>query len=105
LLDIRQVLGQQQGEYTIQIKDQKLTPAPNADTWFHSASLKRQGPAMEQVILQFTSLPDENVRKQLAASGISLLNYLPSNAYVALVNLSLVHKVAPGLLAIRSVIP
>ena len=104
-LEIHQVRGQQQREYTIQIKDQKLSPAPNAETWFHNTSLRRQGPAMEQVILQFTSLPDENVRRQLAASGISLLNYLPNNAYTALVNLTLAHKVSPGLLSIRSVIP
>src|SRR5215217_4439948 len=32
-------------------------------------------------VLQFENLPDEAIKKELAANGIELLEYIPQNAY------------------------
>src|SRR5215218_5486910 len=45
-------------------------------------------------VLQFETLPTENVRKELAATGIELLDYIPQNAYTV----SITGNINPGVL-------
>src|SRR5687768_12745430 len=43
----------------------------------------KQGNAF--VIIQFDTIPNQEIRKELAANGIVLLNYIPNNAFSAVV--------------------
>lgn len=41
------------------------------------------------LILQFETLPNEEIKKQLSANGIELLEYIPNNAYTASISRNL----------------
>src|SRR5438270_11499583 len=52
-------------------------------------SFNRRAPRFHEktyVVLQFTSLPSEDVKHKLAKSNVTLLDYIPDNAYTATVS-------------------
>ena len=79
--------SQQDTAYTILLQSGKFYPAKNITTENINRinqSLNKQGDTAF-IILQFEKIPSATERKQLATKGIFLLDYVPHNAYTAIV--------------------
>lgn len=72
-----------QGMFTqpILLNKKKIYPKHNIADWLSEQGTMKL-PA--QVIIQFAQLPNEAEKRQLKAMGVELLQYLPENAYTAL---------------------
>ena len=92
-----------QQEQSLIIRGKTIPLAENAVAWLDSvAKAETSGPI--QVLLHFYQLPDEGVKRRLAASGVDLLDYLPQNAYTAILNLPL-KDLDPAATFLRSIRP
>src|SRR5579875_1214194 len=88
-----------QNKYALLLKGGVVVPRPNIAASnidsFNTRTARLHNKLL--VVLQFEQLPSEEDKKQLAASGIQLLNYIPNNAYTATItgnaNMSLLQKV------------
>lgn len=67
------------------LKQGNRVPAANLATWQHTYNASNQVSFQERIykIIVFETLPSDSVYKQLDASGIRLLAYLPVNGYFA----------------------
>lgn len=88
---------------SLQLKSGAFMPSANAQQWFDSMRMaKAHGPV--QVILQFSHLPTTSQKVELQAKGIFLAEYLPENAFTALIeNPSIAMDAAA--LNMRAVVP
>ena len=66
----------------VYIKNGIINTHDNTEEWLKNNSGKIKLPV--QVLLQFDVLPGQDVREQLQGKGISLMQYIPHNAYVAI---------------------
>jgi hypothetical protein len=75
--------AQTEDTYTIRLRTRALTPVPGFD--IGSIMSQRAGGPDDSVhfLLQFYNLPDAAARQQLATQGITLINYVSGNAYIA----------------------
>ncbi|MBE2289425.1 MAG: S8 family peptidase [Chitinophagaceae bacterium] len=67
---------------TVRLKDRNITLEDNVDRF-----LEQHGPGKgttKQVIIRFSSLPSDTERKQLYENGITLLDYISENTFLAL---------------------
>lgn len=77
-----------QNPFSITLRTGTVTPQPNLRQSFID-SFNAKAPRVHNkafVVLQFEKLPTEDERKELAANGIELLDYVSGNAYTASVN-------------------
>lgn len=56
----------------------------NAAEWLNNAATDAKLPM--QVLVQFTGIPTKDIQQQLKQSGVSLLQYIPDNAYIAVIS-------------------
>lgn len=69
---------------TVHLKNRMLTLNRNSNRWMDS--LRVAAPSQPcQVLMHFQSLPGPAEKAALATSGITLLEYIPDNTYIALV--------------------
>lgn len=84
LLSAVSLFGQDENKYVLKFKGGTYSPAPNIDSYINSKmNLPKIFLGEAYVVIQFTSLPDENSKKALRERGIVLLDYLTGNAYAA----------------------
>ena len=76
---------QNPSDYTIHFKTGSVIPVDNADEFLTSFSVEAEAVHNHQFfkIIQFSELPDEEVKTALSNAGITLLDYIPLNAYFA----------------------
>ncbi len=72
-------------DYTIHFKTGSVVPDNNAQEYLNSFSSSSESIYANQFfkIIQFSDLPDEATRATLKNAGVTLLDYLPNNAYFA----------------------
>lgn len=85
------LLGQEKNNYAVLLKSGAYTPEENIATLAKSADLFQKSLFADKhyVTLQFQSLPAQAMRDQLNAMGIQLVDYIPNNAYTAVLPASL----------------
>lgn len=74
------VFGQAYVQKKIYIKGAQINATYNIDSWLNSNSPIS---TPQLVLIQFSSLPTEAAKQQLAESGVVLNDYIPDNAYIA----------------------
>jgi hypothetical protein len=84
------VMGQAKTDYQILLHSGKFTPAANMGSLTKESKVLAEARFLDQqyVVIQFTSLPSEQLKTELKANGITLLDYLPNNAFTAAVKTS-----------------
>jgi hypothetical protein len=87
-------------DQSIPLKAGRLSLAPNAKAWLDSAVAKPSG--LEQVFIQFNTLPSDQQRHALRNLNIDLADPLPAGAFIALVRLP-VKPVDADAFGIRSI--
>ncbi|MBD2768496.1 S8 family serine peptidase [Hymenobacter sp. BT664] len=82
------------GRYAIQLATGPVTPAANFTDWLRQPATTPPDAWQGQVfrLLQFEQLPTEAQKAALAAAGVRLLDYLPHNAWTAVLPASLPHQ-------------
>ncbi len=81
------LMGQNKGDYQIQLHSGKFTPGANLGALTKSAGVFAESRFLDHhyVVIQFTSLPTEKLKSQLKSQGIELIDYIPNNAFTAAV--------------------
>jgi uncharacterized repeat protein (TIGR01451 family) len=74
--------------YTIALKSRQFVPVPGVERAL-VRDLSSTSNARRHVLIQFTEIPTAEQRSRLAAAGIRLLDYLPTNAWFASIPSSL----------------
>lgn len=69
----------------IRLKTGAVAPEENVREWINSAGKNVTTKAPAQVLLHFTTLPGAEQKETLKQNGITLLDYLPDNTYIAIV--------------------
>ena len=79
------VHGQHTSDFQIHFRNRSVTPIPNISELGLKSFTKRSTTphAKFLIVIQFEEIPNASARKQLLESGIELLDYLPSKAYLA----------------------
>lgn len=77
--------AQDDSRYTLQLQSGAFVPSKNITTEALNGVRQRAVAGRSFLVLQFEQIPNEAERKQLAAAGIELLDYIPNNAYTAMV--------------------
>ncbi|WP_159467700.1 S8 family serine peptidase [Dyadobacter sp. 3J3] len=88
LLSVIPLLGlsQNQKSYQIELKNGSFTPEKNVGNGQIGAINSRLLPDTKTlVIIQFEEIPGQAEREKLKAEGIELLEYIPNNAYTAII--------------------
>lgn len=83
----QQVISSNDNRYILQLRSGSFIPGRNISQ-DQLTTLNRKGVSIDGkkfTIIQFESIPTEAQRNQLRQSGIELLEYIPNNAYTALV--------------------
>ncbi|MGN6568751.1 MAG: S8 family serine peptidase [Flavipsychrobacter sp.] len=88
LLCLYSLAGAQDNAATIHLHSGNIQPQANAAQWLDSISKTGSTQAM-QVLIQFNNVPSAQERVSLQMGGITLEDYVPDNAYVALLRLPL----------------
>jgi len=88
--------------YALKLGKQRISTSENAQHWLDSIRQTKLAGAT-QVIIQFYKIPDASTRQKLSNAGIMLMDYIPDNAYTALIQLPSVAAEAKDL-SIRSVV-
>jgi len=70
-------------KHTILLKSGTITASPNASQWLDSMSLNKISEEPKQVLIHFNSLPTREQQDALKLNGITLLEYIPENTYIA----------------------
>ena len=83
VLFLPSVIFAQQIEQTIQLKNGFVRLEPNIKKAFLDSFSKKATRFHQKTfaVLQFESIPTEETKKLLSASGVELLEYIPNNAY------------------------
>ncbi len=83
-LNSHRSMGKEENKFTLKLKGGTYTPAANIDS-FVDGKVKLPVAFLENVfvIVQFNSLPSDNLKLVLAEKGIFLLDYLTANTYAA----------------------
>jgi hypothetical protein len=78
----------QKGDYSLRLKNGTLPVEKNLDPSRIDSFQKNVARYKNKAfaVVQFESLPGENVRKMLSANGIELLDYIPNLAYTVTIN-------------------
>lgn len=80
--------AQDDARYNLLLKSGTITPSPNISAEkineFDRKALKVAGRAF--LVLQFEKIPTEQEKQELKLQGIELLDYIPHNAYTAIVS-------------------
>jgi len=73
------------GPYSLFFRTETVKPLPNTDEWIASSRPDKDSIFSDQFfkIIQFQEIPSEATKQFLRESGITLLDYLPQNAYFA----------------------
>ncbi|RYY61673.1 MAG: T9SS type A sorting domain-containing protein [Chitinophagaceae bacterium] len=82
-------LAQQKPDYRIFLNNGTITPLANIDDQELGKFNSRKSTAPLVRLLQFENIPTENQRRQLAQSGIEILEYVSGNAYTVVIRGSL----------------
>lgn len=79
--------GQQKADYNINLHSGKFIPEQNIKGISKNAAVFAESKFNNKyyVAIQFTALPSDNDKKALQNAGVQLMDYLPSNAYLAAV--------------------
>lgn len=89
LLAGNNVTAQVNPSHTIRLKAGDITTSSNAAAWFAASRDKRQTTKEPvQALIQFNKLPDADQIQALKRNGITLFDYLPDNAYNAIIDYS-----------------
>nr|NQU89309.1 S8 family serine peptidase [Bacteroidota bacterium] len=77
--------AQSSADYQIHLKNQVLSPEENVDAFISTFDQKNEAFIQDHFfkIVQFNEVPDASVKEILSEAGITLLDYLPVNAYFA----------------------
>lgn len=77
----------QQTDYTIALNTGKFVPAENVTTVSKQSAVYQQTyfAGKNYLVLQFNAIPTQAEKDRLNAAGIVLIDYLPKNAYTAVV--------------------
>lgn len=77
--------GQQKADYNINLHSGKFIPEQNIKGISKNAAVFAESKFNNKyyVAIQFTTLPSDNDKKALQDAGVQLMDYLPSNAYLA----------------------
>lgn len=67
----------------IHLKGETLSPYNNVNEWI---SQNHNIPSPKQVLIQFAILPNELAKKELSEHGVILLDYIPSNSYISVID-------------------
>jgi len=80
--------AQNNSRYDLMLNSGIINPEKNITAeglnQLHRSAVKIDGKAF--VIIQFEKIPTEKEKEQLKQSGIELLDYIPNNAYTAIIN-------------------
>ncbi len=81
----------QQTDYTLALNTGKFVPAENATTVSKQSAVFQRTyfAGKNYLVLQFNAIPTQAEKDQLTAAGITLVDYLPRNAYTAIVPASM----------------
>lgn len=81
------LFGQQKADYQINLHSGKFVPEQNIKSIDKNPAVLAESRFNNKyyVAIQFTTLPSDNDKKALQQAGIQLMDYLPSNAYLAAV--------------------
>ena len=80
--------GQVKTEYSpVYLKNAIINPVPNAQQWLDSMAYAHIKGKM-QALIQFSTIPTAQQQHDLKNIGITLLDYVPSNGYTAIVDFS-----------------
>ena len=90
-------------KHIIHLQQQELTTPLNASQWLDSAISKHIGTEPLQVLLQFDQLPTAEQKELLKQKGILLLEFIPDNAFVAIITQPLA-AFDPEIFSLRSII-
>ncbi|MCD6011557.1 MAG: family serine peptidase [Flavipsychrobacter sp.] len=71
-----------QGTHTVYLHTGAVTIPSNAAAWIDSTAAQREP---VQAIVHFSALPTEEQKKAMQQNGITLIDYIPDNAYTAIV--------------------
>lgn len=77
----------------IYLKKQTLTPAANAREWVVATSQMKGVLQPQQVLMQFHKLPDATQKTLLKHQGVILLNYIPDNTFVAIIQSQITQQI------------
>src|SRR5215813_12993358 len=81
-------LSQQDSAYRLFLRSGSFIPQKNIDSSsaqeFNRKTFRVNGQSF--AIIQFEHIPNADERQRLLKSGITLLNYIPNNAYTASIN-------------------
>jgi hypothetical protein len=79
------LLAQKTQDYRILLHAGEFVPEKNMETISKNSSVFQKSLFGDKyyVTVQFYSLPDDNTKQRLKASGIKLIDYIPNNAYTA----------------------
>lgn len=83
------VTAQQNRAYNLHLKSGTIVPSPSLELPAKRPGAKLRaagGNDIEFVIIQFFNIPDERAVRQLNSAGITLLDYIPENAYTATIH-------------------
>ena len=81
------VSAQENQDYRILIKSGEFIPEANSGTVTRQAEVFQNSlfQGKNYITIQFNSLPDNAMKEKLKASGIELVDYIPNNAFTAVV--------------------
>ena len=89
LLTTNRSFGQDESKFTLNFKGGTYSPVPNIDSFISGKiTLPPYFLRESYVVVQFSSLPKEDVKKDLKDRGIILLDYLTGNSYAAKISSS-----------------
>lgn len=82
------VFGQDQKDYRILLNSGNFIPVENTQLFSKSPALFGESAfhGNYYLVIQFRSLPNDDLKKELIASGIRLIDYIPNYAYTASIN-------------------
>jgi hypothetical protein len=79
--------GQGKNDYRLLLKSGTITPLPNTSSFAaHFNTNKTRTGGTYFTIIQFEKIPSADQRKQLLQAGVTLLNYIPNNAYTVAIS-------------------
>ncbi|MCF2487340.1 S8 family serine peptidase [Dyadobacter sp. CY347] len=70
----------------LHLRNGTIVPPANLSETLTSASFRKSSPTRRVVIIQFNNIPDKQAVDRLNKAGIDLLDYVPENAYTAMVS-------------------
>ena len=70
-------------KHNILLKSGTITATPNAAGWLDSMAATKNTEEPIMVFIHFNSLPDQSQQESLKQHGVSLLEYIPENTFIA----------------------